>query len=128
MCSVSDRNFTRQFLRSSSMIMTSCKLRPSRSSLHTMNVSPDPSFFRHRVSRYVLAWRLSNLLDASFCIEALEDALSQGRPEIFNTDQVSQFSDDNFTGVVRAHGVAISIDGRAGFADNIFVERLWRSL
>jgi putative transposase len=80
------------------------------------------------VSRYVLAWRLSNLLDASFCIEALEDALSQGRPEIFNTDQGSQFTDDDFTGVLRAHGVAISMDGRGRFADNIFVERLWRSL
>jgi putative transposase len=80
------------------------------------------------VSRYVLAWRLSNLLDASFCIEALEDALSQGRPEIFNTDQGSQFTDDDFTGVLHAHGVAISMDGRGRFADNIFVERLWRSL
>jgi putative transposase len=80
------------------------------------------------VSRYVLAWRLSNLLDASFCIEALEDALSQGQPEIFNTDQGSQFTDDDFTGVLRAHGVAISMDGRGRFADNIFVERLWRSL
>src|SRR6202161_3966782 len=80
------------------------------------------------VSRYVLAWRLSNLLDASFCIEALEDALSHGRPEIFNTDQGSQFTDDDFTGVLRAHGVAISMDGRGCFADNIFVERLWRSL
>jgi putative transposase len=80
------------------------------------------------VSRYVLAWRLSNLLDASFCIEALEDALRQGRPEIFNTDQGSQFTDDDFTGVLHAHGVAISMDGRGRFADNIFVERLWRSL
>jgi len=80
------------------------------------------------VSRYVLAWRLSNLLDASFCIEALEDALSQGRPEIFNTDQGGQFTDDDFTGVLRAHRVAISMDGRGRFADNIFVERLWRSL
>jgi putative transposase len=80
------------------------------------------------VSRYVLAWRLSNLLDASFCIEALEEALRQGRPAIFNTDQGSQFTDDGFTGVLRAHGVAISMDGRGRFADNIFVERLWRSL
>jgi len=80
------------------------------------------------VSRYVLAWRLSNLLDASFCIEALEEALRQGRPEIFNTDQGSQFTDDGFTGVLRGHGVAISMDGRGRFADNIFVERLWRSL
>jgi hypothetical protein len=69
------------------------------------------------VSRYVLAWRLSNLLDASFCIEALEDALSHGLPEIFNTDQGSQFTDDDFTGVLRAHGVAISMDGRGRFAD-----------
>ena len=80
------------------------------------------------VSRYVLAWRLSNLLDASFCIEAVEEALRQGRPEIFNTDQGSQFTDDGFTGALRAHGVAISMDGRGRFADNIFVERLWRSL
>jgi len=76
----------------------------------------------------VLAWRLSNLLDASFCIEAPEEAPSQWRPEIFNTDQGSQFTDDDFTGVQCAHGVAISMDGRGRFADNIFVERLWRSL
>jgi putative transposase len=80
------------------------------------------------VSRYVLAWRLSNLLDASFCIEALEEALSQGPPEIFNTDQGSQFTDDDFTSVLCAHGVAISMDGRGRFCDNIFVERLWRRL
>jgi putative transposase len=80
------------------------------------------------VSRYVLAWRLSNLLEASFCIEALEEALGKGRPEIFNTDQGSQFTDDGFTSLLRAHGVAISMDGRGRFADNIFVERLWRSL
>ena len=80
------------------------------------------------VSRYVLAWRLSNLLDASFCVEALADALSQGRPEIFNTDQGSQFTGDDFLDVLRVHGVAISMDGRGRFTDNIFVERLWRSL
>jgi putative transposase len=80
------------------------------------------------VSRYVLAWRLSNLLDADFCIEALEEALHQGRPDIFNTDQGSQFTGDGFTGVLRGHGVAISMDGRGRFADNIFVERLWRSV
>jgi putative transposase len=79
------------------------------------------------VSRYVLAWRLSNLLDASFCIEALEEALSQGRPEIFNTDQGSQFTGDDFIDVLRVHGVTISMDGRGRFSDNIFVERLWRS-
>jgi len=80
------------------------------------------------VSRYVLSWRLSNLLEASFCIEALEEALLKGRPEIFNSDQGSQFTDDGFTALLRAHGVAISMDGRGRFADNIFVERLWRSL
>jgi putative transposase len=80
------------------------------------------------VSRYVLAWRLSNLLDSHFCVEALEDALGQGQPEIFNTDQGSQFTGDDFIDVLRAHGVAISMDGRGRFSDNIFVERLWRSL
>jgi putative transposase len=80
------------------------------------------------VSRYVLAWRLSNPLDTSFCVAAVEEALSTGRPEIFNTDQGSQFTDSDFTGVLRDHGVAISMDGRGRFSDNIFVERLWRSL
>jgi putative transposase len=80
------------------------------------------------VSRYVLAWRLSNLLDTSFCVAAVEEALSTGRPEIFNTDQGSQFTDSDFTGVLRDHGVAISMDDRGRFSDNIFVERLWRSL
>jgi putative transposase len=80
------------------------------------------------VSRYMLAWRLSNMLDASFCIETLEEALSQARPQIFNTDQGSQFTDEDFTSVLCAHGVAISMDGRGRFRDNIFVERLWRSL
>jgi putative transposase len=80
------------------------------------------------VGRYVMAWRLSNLLDSSFCIEALDDALSQGRPEIFNTDQGSQFTGDDFTDVLRVHGIAISMDGRGRFSGNIFVERLWRSL
>ena len=80
------------------------------------------------VSRYVLAWRLSNLLDTSFCVAALEEALSKRRPKIFNTDQGSQFTDEDFTSVLRAHEVAISMDGRGRFSDNIFVERLWRSL
>jgi putative transposase len=80
------------------------------------------------VSRYVLAWRLSNLLDTSFCVAAVEEALGKGRPEIFNTDQGSQFTDDDFIGVLRDHQVAISMDGRGRFSDNIFVERLWRSL
>jgi putative transposase len=80
------------------------------------------------VSRYVLVWRLSNLLDSTFCIEALEDALRQDQPEIFNTDQGSQFTADEFVDVLRVHGVVISMDGRGRSSDNIFVERLWRSL
>ncbi len=81
------------------------------------------------VSRAVLAWRLSNTLDADFCVEALEDALScYGRPEIFNTDQGSQFTSDDFTGTLKRHGVTISMDGKGRCMDNIFVERLWRSL
>src|SRR5690242_7617409 len=81
------------------------------------------------VSRAVLAWRLSNTLDADFCVEALEEALSRyGRPEIFNTDQGSQFTSDDFTGTLKRHGVTISMDGKGRFMDNIFVERLWRSL
>jgi hypothetical protein len=80
------------------------------------------------VSRYVLTWQLSNLRDTSFCVAAVEEALGKGRPEIFNTDQGSQFTDDDFTGVLRDHQVAISMDGRGRFSDNILVERLWRSL
>ena len=81
------------------------------------------------VSRAVLAWRLSNTLGADFCVEALEEALSgYGRPEIFNTDQGSQFTSEDFTGVLKAHGVTISMDGKGRCMDNIFVERLWRSL
>jgi putative transposase len=80
------------------------------------------------VSRHVLAWRPSNLLDSSFRVEALKQALGQGLPEIFNTDQGSQFNGDDFLDVPRDHGVAISMDGRGRFSDNIFVERLWRSL
>src|SRR5712691_1320526 len=81
------------------------------------------------VSRAVLAWRLSNTLGAEFCVEALEEALSRyGRPEIFNTDQGSQFTSDDFTGTLQRHGVTISMDGKGRYMDNIFVERLWRSL
>jgi putative transposase len=81
------------------------------------------------VSRAVLAWRLSNTLGADFCVEALEEALFRhGRPEIFNTDQGSQFTSDDFTGILERHGVTISMDGKGRFMDNIFVERLWRSL
>ena len=80
-------------------------------------------------TRHVLAWRLSNTMDAGFCIEALNDALTRyGRPEIFNTDQGSQFTSFEFTGVLKDAGVAISMDGRGRYIDNIFIERLWRSL
>jgi putative transposase len=81
------------------------------------------------VSRAVLTWRLSNTLGADFCVEALEEALARyGRPEIFNTDQGSQFTSDDFTGTLKRHGVIISMDGKGRCMDNIFVERLWRSL
>ena len=81
------------------------------------------------VSRAVLAWRLSNTLGADFCVEALEEALSgYDRPEIFNTDQGSQFTSDDFTGTLKDHGITISMDGKGRCMDNIFVERLWRSL
>ena len=80
-------------------------------------------------SRAVLAWRLSNTLGADFCVEALEEALSgYDRPEIFNTDQGSQFTSDDFTGTLKDHGITISMDGKGRCMDNIFVERLWRSL
>jgi len=80
-------------------------------------------------SRRVLSWRLSNTLDASFCVEALEEALQRyGAPEIFNTDQGSQFTCEGFASVLREHGVAISMDGRGRWLDNVFIERLWRSV
>jgi putative transposase len=79
-------------------------------------------------SRYVLSWRLSNTMDADFCTEALEEALSKGQPEIFNTDQGSQFTSNEFTGLLLANQIQISMDGRGRCMDNIFVERLWRSL
>ena len=79
-------------------------------------------------SRYVLSWRLSNSLDVCFCIEALEEALEKGCPDIFNTDQGSQFTSDDFTGILRGKGVAISMDGRGRVFDNIFTERLWRTV
>ena len=78
-------------------------------------------------SRHVLAWRLSNTLDAGFCVEALDEALTRhGQPEIFNTDQGSQFTGFAFTGRLQAAGVRISMDGRGRCMDNIFIERLWR--
>jgi putative transposase len=80
-------------------------------------------------SRRVLAFRLSNTLDAAFCIEALEEALERfDAPEIFNTDQGSQFTSEGFTGLLEAHGIRISMDGRGRWLDNVFIERLWRSV
>ena len=79
-------------------------------------------------SRYVVAWRLSNSLDGSFCLEMLDDALSQGRPEVFNTDQGVQFTAEAFTGRLDSAGVAVSMDGRGRALDNVFVERLWRAV
>ena len=80
-------------------------------------------------SRRVLSWRLSNTLDAAFCIEALQEALERYEaPAIFNTDQGSQFTCEGFTSVLRDHGVAISMDGRGRWLDNVFIERLWRSV
>lgn len=80
-------------------------------------------------SRNVLAWRLSNTLDSEFCVDCLEQSIrSYGTPEIFNTDQGCQFTSEAFTGVLKLHDIAISMDGRGRALDNIFVERLWRSV
>ncbi len=80
-------------------------------------------------SRKILSWRLSNTLEASFCVEALEEALERhGRPEIFNTDQGSQFTSREFTELLQDAGVKISMDGKGRWMDNVFIERLWRSL
>ena len=79
-------------------------------------------------SRYVLAWRLSNTLDGRFCLEALDEALTRGKPEIFNSDQGAQFTAAAFTARLESAGVAISMDGRGRALDNVFVERLWRSV
>jgi putative transposase len=79
-------------------------------------------------SRYVLSWRLSNTLDAGFCVEALEEALRKGRPDIFNTDQGAQFTSEAFTGLLERHGVRISMDGKGSYNDNLFIERLWRTV
>lgn len=79
-------------------------------------------------SRYVLSWRLSNTLDAGFCVEALEEALKKGRPDIFNTDQGAQFTSEAFTGLLQQHRVRISMDGKGSYNNNLFIERLWRSV
>jgi putative transposase len=80
-------------------------------------------------SRKVLAWQVANTMDADFCVEALEEALCRyGTPEIFNTDQGAQFTSEAFTGALKAAGIRISMDGKGRWVDNVFVERLWRSL
>jgi len=79
-------------------------------------------------SRYVLAWRLSNTLHGEFCLAALDEALSRGRPEIFNSDQGSQFTATAFTGRLESCGAAISMDGRGRALDNVFIEQLWRTV
>ena len=80
-------------------------------------------------SRFILAWRLSNTLDASFCTDALDEALARhGKPEILNTDQGSQYTGFAFTGSLQAAGIRVSMDGRGRCMDNILIERLWRSL
>ena len=79
-------------------------------------------------SRHVLAWKLSNTMDTSFCVAALGEALGKGRPEIFNTDQGSQFTSEAFTQTLQEQRVQVSMDGKGRYLDNIFVERLWRSI
>jgi len=79
-------------------------------------------------SRYVLSWRLSNTLNAGFCLEALEEALRKSKPDIFNTDQGAQFTGEAFTGLLKQHGIRISMDGKGSYNDNLFIERLWRSV
>ena len=80
-------------------------------------------------SRKVLSWQLFNSMDASFCIDALEEALHHyGKPDIFNSDQGSQYTSEDFTGVLKANNIRISMDGKGAWRDNVFVERLWRSV
>jgi len=79
-------------------------------------------------SRYVLSWEISNTLEADFCLTALEQALQQGQPEIFNTDQGSQFTANTFTGRLESAQIKISMDGKGRVFDNIFIERLWRTV
>ncbi len=79
-------------------------------------------------SRHVVAWKLSNTMDTDFCVGALEEALSRGRPEVFNTDQGAQFTSEAFTQTLLERGIRISMDGKGRYLDNIFVERLWRSI
>ncbi len=79
-------------------------------------------------SRYVLFWRLSNTLDAGFCVDALEEALRKAKPEICNTDQGSRFTGDGFSGMLEERGISISMDGKGSYNDNLFIEHLWRTV
>jgi putative transposase len=79
-------------------------------------------------SRRVISWGLSNTMDIDFCVEVLQQALKHGKPEIFNTDQGSQFTSSQFTDVLKCHGIGISMDGRGRYQDNIYIERLWRTV
>ena len=79
-------------------------------------------------SRYVLSWRISNTLDADFCVETIQEALLKGKPEIFNTDQGSQFTCEAFSGLLEQYGISISMDGKGSYNDNLFIERLWRTV
>ena len=80
-------------------------------------------------SRKILSWRLSNSLTAEFCVEAVEEAIARyGKPEIFNTDQGSQFTGSEFVGLLQRHQIRISMDGRGAWRDNVFIERLWKSI
>ena len=79
-------------------------------------------------SRYVLAWRLSNTMESDFCIEALKEALKKGCPEILNTDQGSQFTSNEFVGILESRGIKVSMDGTGRYMDNLFIERLWRTV
>ena len=79
-------------------------------------------------SRYVISWKVSNTLEMDFCLECLKEALSTGTPDIFNTDQGSHFTSPRFTDILEANGIKISMDGRGCYLDNIFIERLWRSV
>jgi putative transposase len=80
------------------------------------------------IARRKISWRLSNTLDADLCLAALEEALQKGKPDIFNTEQGSQFTGEVFTGILKQHGVRISMDGKGSYRDNRFIERLWRTV
>ena len=79
-------------------------------------------------SRYILGWRLSNTMDCTFCLESVKEALSYGKPEIFNTDQGVQFTCMEFTSFLEESDISISMDGKGRWVDNVFIERLWRSV